>query len=171
MLERLVERLREESPEPFEARICVDTAPLLERSYARLAGLGWIGKNACLINERQGSWFLLGEVLLSWILQTDVAAARPLRHLYAVHRCLPDAGDRAGWRRRIPARCPTLHLVLHDRKARRHRGRAAGTPRQPCLRLRHLPGRLPVEPQRSGDAEIQLFSRSLSPHRSRNWHR
>ena len=51
--------------EPFDYKICVDTAPLLERSYAREAGLGWIGKNTCLIHEGQGSWFFLGEILTS----------------------------------------------------------------------------------------------------------
>jgi len=64
-LERLVEKLREHASEPFEWKICVDTAPLLERAYARLAGLGWIGKNSCLINQRMGSWFFLGELLTS----------------------------------------------------------------------------------------------------------
>jgi epoxyqueuosine reductase len=60
-LERLAQRLLE--MEPFGYKVCVDTAPLLERSLARLAGLGWIGKNTCLINEPWGSWFFLGELI------------------------------------------------------------------------------------------------------------
>ena len=70
-LERLAGRLRELVPAPFEYRICVDTAPLLERSYARLAGLGWIAKNTCLINQERGSWFFLGEMLTSLELEPD----------------------------------------------------------------------------------------------------
>ncbi len=64
-LERLVERLRKDASQPFEWKICVDTAPVLERAYARQAGLGWIGKNTCLINQRIGSWFFLGELITS----------------------------------------------------------------------------------------------------------
>lgn len=56
---------------PFESRICVDTAPLLERSFAESAGLGWIGKNTCLINQRHGSWFFLAEILVSLPLVPD----------------------------------------------------------------------------------------------------
>jgi epoxyqueuosine reductase len=59
---------------PHESKLCVDTAPLLERSYARQAGLGWIGRNTCLINQRMGSWFFLGELLVSLEIEPDDAA-------------------------------------------------------------------------------------------------
>jgi epoxyqueuosine reductase len=76
-LERLDAMLRERAGAGFESRICIDTAPLLERSYARLAGLGWIGKNTCLINQAAGSWFFLGELLVS--LEIDADAPPPAR--------------------------------------------------------------------------------------------
>ena len=69
-LARLEARLRERHP-GMESRICVDTAPLLERTYARLAGLGWIGKNTCLIDQQRGSWFFLGELLVSLEIAPD----------------------------------------------------------------------------------------------------
>jgi epoxyqueuosine reductase len=69
-LEKLVELLTREAG-PFDAKICVDTAPLLERSYARQAGLGWIGKNTCLIHEPLGSWFFLGEIVTSLEMEPD----------------------------------------------------------------------------------------------------
>ncbi|HEX3685686.1 MAG TPA: tRNA epoxyqueuosine(34) reductase QueG [Bryobacteraceae bacterium] len=93
-LETLVQRLRELHADPFEWRICVDTAPLLERSYARAAGLGWIGKNTCLINQQQGSWFFLGELLLSIPLAPDTAAP-----------------DRCGTCTRCIDACPTAAIV------------------------------------------------------------
>ncbi len=47
----------------LQARVCVDSAPVMERHWAQEAGLGWIGKNSCLIRPEQGSWFFLLEIL------------------------------------------------------------------------------------------------------------
>ena len=69
-LEQMAARLQE--IEECDWKVCVDTAPVLERTYARLAGLGWVGKNTCLINEGRGSWFFLGEVITSLELTPDV---------------------------------------------------------------------------------------------------
>ena len=71
-LRGLVRRLQESAD--FDYKICVDTSPLLERAYAHRAGLGWIAKNTCLINEQVGSWFLLGEILTSLELDSDEPA-------------------------------------------------------------------------------------------------
>ena len=70
-LARLAAMLRERLGADLQSRICVDTAPLLERSYARLAGLGWIGKNTCLIHQGLGSWIFLGELLVSVEIEAD----------------------------------------------------------------------------------------------------
>lgn len=84
-LRELVARLEREAGEPFEWKICVDTAPLLERSYARRAGLGWIGKNTCLISQSAGSWFFLAEVLVSLALSPD---APPPGRCGSCRRCV-----------------------------------------------------------------------------------
>ncbi len=57
------------------SRACVDSAPIFERDFAHLAGLGWFGKNTMLINSRRGSWFFLGLLLTTVPLALDVAAA------------------------------------------------------------------------------------------------
>lgn len=49
----------------LEGRICVDSAPILEREFASRAGLGWFGKNTMLIDSRRGSWFVIGALLLN----------------------------------------------------------------------------------------------------------
>ncbi len=91
-LEKMAARLGE--MEQFEWKACVDTAPVLERTFARLAGLGWIGKNTCLINEPAGSWFFLGELITS--LELEVSAPPP---------------ERCGTCRRCIDSCPTDAFV------------------------------------------------------------
>jgi epoxyqueuosine reductase len=91
-LQRVVDALL--AIESFEYKICVDTAPLLERSLAREAGLGWIGRNTCLINEPQGSWFFLGEIVTS----------------LAMERGTPPP-DRCGTCSRCIDACPTQAIV------------------------------------------------------------
>jgi epoxyqueuosine reductase len=69
-LETLAEFLRERAPAAL-VRGVVDTAPLLEREFAQLAGLGWVGKHTLLINRARGSWFFLAALLTDVELQYD----------------------------------------------------------------------------------------------------
>jgi len=72
----------------------VDTGPIVERVYAKYAGVGWIGKNTCILNQKQGSWLFLGVILTSLELQPDVPAP-----------------DRCGTCTRCIDACPTDALI------------------------------------------------------------
>jgi len=73
-LDALLSWMRHEAAEPFEARAYVDTGPVQERIYAQHAGIGWIGKNTCVINPEIGSWIFLGVIICSLPLEVDLAA-------------------------------------------------------------------------------------------------
>lgn len=73
-LQRLAQRIRDHTGD-FGHRVFVDSAPVLEKSLAEKAGLGWIGKHTNLINARAGSWFFLGELYTDLPLPVDTPAA------------------------------------------------------------------------------------------------
>ncbi len=95
-LERLRDRMAA-ALGPFESRCFVDTGPVVERVYARYAGLGWVGKNTCLLNERLGSWLFLGVIVTSLEVEPDPQATL--------------AADRCGSCRRCIDACPTQALI------------------------------------------------------------
>jgi epoxyqueuosine reductase len=98
-LQMLLDDLRLQYPQPFEARLYADTGPINERVLARHAGLGWLGKNTLLLNERIGSFFFLGVILTSLDLRPTLGISD-----------LPPA-DRCGTCRKCIDACPTDALV------------------------------------------------------------
>ena len=72
VLEGRVSQLADTSD--FRSWCYVDTGPLVERVYAKYAGVGWIGKNTCILNQDLGSWLFLGVILTSLCLTPDIPA-------------------------------------------------------------------------------------------------
>ena len=69
-LKKLFIKIRDKIGE-VEGRVFVDSAPIHERAWARLSGVGWIGKNSLLINKNQGSYFFLAEIICDLDLEYD----------------------------------------------------------------------------------------------------
>jgi epoxyqueuosine reductase len=88
---KLKESRREEE---IETRAYVDTGPIVERVYAKYAGVGWLGKNTCVINQKIGSWLFLGVIVASLELSADLPAP-----------------DRCGTCTRCIDACPTAAIV------------------------------------------------------------
>ena len=72
-LEQLRAAIKESAPE-VETRVFVDTGPVIERAFAHFSGIGWMGKNTCIINQERGSWLFLGVILCSLELAPDLPA-------------------------------------------------------------------------------------------------
>ena len=98
LLERL-KRVETDLQQRFgcETRSYVDTGPIVEREYAARAGVGWIGRNTCVLNQQAGSWLLMGVVITSMELAADAWS-------------LP-AADRCGTCTRCIDACPTGALI------------------------------------------------------------
>ena len=90
-------QLKQRFGEACETRCYVDTGPLVERGYAARAGIGWVGKNTCILNQQQGSWLLLGVIVTSLALAPDAT--------------ITPAADRCGTCTRCIDACPTDALI------------------------------------------------------------
>jgi epoxyqueuosine reductase len=116
-LERLRDRLVEELG-PFESRCFVDTGPVVERVYARYAGVGWVGKNTCILNQRLGSWLFLGVIVTSLEMLREAKLTVAADGCGSCTRCLDacPTGALTGSRQMDAARCIS-YLTIEKRGA------------------------------------------------------
>ena len=125
------------------ARWYVDDGPMLDRAAANRAGLGWFGKNTNILTAGHGSWVLLGQVITDLPLTPDAPLKKSCG---ACVRCIDDCPTGAIVAPYVVdnARCIS-YLTIENRGG--NPAGAASANRGLGFRLRHLPGRLPGEPQ------------------------
>ena len=87
-LKAVATRLEAHFGETCSTRAYVDTGPILERGYAARAGVGWIGRNTCVLNQEIGSWLLLGVVVTSLELSQDAVPAPAVDRCGTCTRCV-----------------------------------------------------------------------------------
>jgi epoxyqueuosine reductase len=73
---------------PFQSRCYVDTGPVVERLYANFAGIGWIGKNTCMIDQQLGSWLFLGVIIAAFELPAAASMTLPQDRCGSCTRCI-----------------------------------------------------------------------------------
>jgi epoxyqueuosine reductase len=132
-LHEMVAALRREISVPFEARVCVDTAPVLERAWAEEAGVGWIGKNTLVMHEDLGSYLFLGSIVTTLDASPD-----------------PQAENRCGTCTACLEACPTSALpVPYQMDAAR------------CISYLTIEHRGPIDPELAEKQGVWIFGCDL----------